>query len=299
MSRVTFCVVPEAQDPDLTAESLAFDGAGAGVLVRGATNKEDSRKVRATVMCMQSWNETQLEIVHCFVDLLENGRGTFSTITPRQTGVTSIVAACLYAARSQLPGAQVTFAVAVPEQRQLLELEAVNLGALANLPLQHEIVHALGEGSLKEWPVEVVDLLCANIPNRDNLPAILKEIREETRYLAVVKRGAETVGVLAANGEAHITELAVSQNWRRKGVATLLMRHYALALQASEARTTYYAVRCAFKCFTRVSLNVDYDNPGAIAFYRKCGFTFQSQKNTGYPGFVMVCDVARLLLVPA
>ena len=164
--------------------------------------------------------------------------------------------------------------------------------------VEHRILHALDAGALKEWPTEAAAVLRANIPNRENMDAVLEFIRPSTRYVAVVVDDAtgEAVGALAASGDANITELAVAAAWRRKGVATMLLWNYVMALKSSDALTKYYAVVCPFRCFTHVTLDVDYDNAEAIAFYRKLGFTFVGTSTSGYPQFSLRCDVARLLL---
>jgi hypothetical protein len=53
---------------------------------------------------------------------------------------------------------------------------------------------------------------------------------------------------------------------------------------------------CPFSCFMHVTLDVDYDNTGAIDFYRKLGFSYVGTKTVGYPQYHMRCDVDRLLL---
>ncbi len=119
----------------------------------------------------------------------------------------------------------------VADLPEILPIEAVSFG----LPWTQEIFEReLGRGSLSE-------LLVARVPDSGVPPPL--------------------VGYLCAwvvTDELHINNIAVEPRWRRRGVATALLREVLSRGRAREARRAFLEVRIS--------------NLGAQALYQKLGF---------------------------
>lgn len=101
--------------------------------------------------------------------------------------------------------------------------------------------------------------------------SFLSEIYKKNGICKTALCGGQIIGYICANyvlHEAHILNLAVHQDWRRRGIGSILLRETLGDLKGKGCVFVYLEVRAS--------------NTGAQDFYRQFGFAIESRRKKYY-----------------
>lgn len=87
-------------------------------------------------------------------------------------------------------------------------------------------------------------------------------------YVAVDKVAIGYIGICMAADEAEITNVAVTKEYRRQGIAAMLMKHAMADMTRQGIRRAFLEVRCS--------------NRAAISLYEKLGFSISGIRKRFY-----------------
>lgn len=108
---------------------------------------------------------------------------------------------------------------------------------------------------------EVLEIERISFPTPWSETAFVNEIHKSYAFTRVALSDDTLIGYICVNhvlNEAHILNLAVHPDFRRRGIGTMLMQTALKELQKKECRVFYLEVR--------------FSNSGAIMFYERFGF---------------------------
>ncbi len=115
-------------------------------------------------------------------------------------------------------------------------------------------------------------------------------LNEHSRFYVALSKFDEVVGYIGnwfVLEECHVGTIAVKREWRRRGIAEMLLLH--TALRAIEEHVTF------------MILEVRVNNTKAISLYRKLGFTIEGcrkgyYKDTGEDAHLMIHSDLNILI---